>query len=86
MVRSALLLALSLPLAACDEPPPAEATPPPQVAPAPEPTPTEEEPPDEPDTLVAPSYSEAELDAMEPPALEAACFQGSTAACDRLGH
>lgn len=85
MVRSALFLALSLPLAACDEPPPAEPTPPPQVAPAPEPAPAEE-PPDEPDTLVAPSYSEAELDAMEPPALEAACFQGSTAACDRLGH
>ncbi|MAQ18874.1 MAG: hypothetical protein CMN30_29265 [Sandaracinus sp.] len=29
---------------------------------------------------------EAALDAMEEPELEAACFQGSTAACDRLGH
>lgn len=33
-----------------------------------------------------PSYGDAELDAMEEPELQAACFAGSTAACDRLGH
>ena len=39
---------------------------------------------EEEDTL--PALGEAELDAMEQPELEAACFAGSTAACDRLGH
>lgn len=33
-----------------------------------------------------PSYSTEELDAMERPELEQACFTGSQAACDRLGH
>ena len=34
----------------------------------------------------APVYDEAALDAMEERDLEAACFAGSTPACDRLGH
>lgn len=38
------------------------------------------------DQVIAPSFSEADLDAMDTPALEAACFEGATAACDRLGH
>lgn len=33
-----------------------------------------------------PALDDGELDAMDEPALEAACFNGSTAACDRLGH
>ena len=32
------------------------------------------------------AYDERSLDAMDHAALEAACMQGSTAACDRLGH
>jgi hypothetical protein len=85
MLRVVWVLALTIPLAACDDPP-AAAPSPPVVEPAPTPAPEETPPPEEPETIVAPSYSEAELDAMDPAALEAACFQGSTAACDRLGH
>lgn len=33
-----------------------------------------------------PSFDEATLDDMDERALEAACMQGSTTACDRLGH
>ena len=33
-----------------------------------------------------PAYGEGTLDEMDQAALEAACMQGSTAACDRLGH
>lgn len=86
MLRAVCTLALTISVAACDDPPaPAPSPPPPVVEPAPTPAP-EETPPEDPETIVAPSYSEAELDAMDPAALEAACFQGSTAACDRLGH
>ncbi|WP_053230429.1 hypothetical protein [Sandaracinus amylolyticus] len=43
-----------------------------------------EEAPDEP--APPPSFGDAELDAMDRAGLESACFAGSTAACDRLGH
>jgi hypothetical protein len=85
MLRAVCTLALTISVAACDDPPAPAPSPPPVVEPAPTPAP-EETPPEDPETIVAPSYSEAELDAMDPAALEAACFQGSTAACDRLGH
>lgn len=44
----------------------------------------EEELEEEDDT--PPSFTRAELDAMERPQLEEACYAGSQAACDRLGH
>jgi hypothetical protein len=84
MLRAVCTLALTISVAACDDPPAPAPSPPPVVEPAP--APEETAPPEEPEAIVAPSYSEAELDAMDPAALEAACFQGSTAACDRLGH
>ncbi|MCB9601772.1 MAG: hypothetical protein H6724_19220 [Sandaracinus sp.] len=86
MLRRMRFFALALfLLTACDEAPAPSA--PPAPAPAPEaPAVEEEAPPPVEDEVVAPSYSEAELDAMEAPELESACFQGSTAACDRLGH
>lgn len=51
-----------------------------------------EEPADEPllddeeETSQPPSLSDEELDAMDRPELESACYAGSSAACDRLGH
>ena len=65
-----------------------------RAAPAPEPAPppapvAEPEPEvvDDPQPEPPPrTLSDAELDAMEGSELEAACFAGSTAACDRLGH
>ncbi|MBX3247364.1 MAG: hypothetical protein KF901_09290 [Myxococcales bacterium] len=63
--------------------PSAEPAPP---AEAPAPAPVVEEPAAEADEVLLPSVSEAELDAMDTPALETACYEGLTAACDRLGH
>lgn len=37
-------------------------------------------------TVEPPQLTDRDLDAMDAPALEAACFNGSSAACDRLGH
>ena len=65
------------------EAPAASPAPPPGV-PDPDPDPLLEEPEDE--GQRPPALGEAQLDAMEQPELEAACFAGSTAACDRLGH
>ncbi|MDQ3037718.1 MAG: hypothetical protein M3Y87_35320 [Myxococcota bacterium] len=50
-----------------------------------------EEPIDEPmldeeEMPAPPSLDDAQLDAMDRPDLEAACYAGSSAACDRLGH
>lgn len=45
-----------------------------------------EEPPIEPASVEPPALTDRDLDAMDEPALEAACFAGSSAACDRLGH
>ncbi len=66
---------------------PEEAAPvePPTEAPAePEELEEVEEPEEEDET--PPSFTRAELDAMERPQLEEACYAGSQAACDRLGH
>ena len=41
---------------------------------------------DEEDEVSPPSFTAAELEGMERPELEQACFDGSQAACDRLGH
>lgn len=87
-MRALLALAIVLASAACG-PNEAEEAPATQAAPAaPAPAPPEEEPllegPEEDEPL--PALGEEELDAMDRPALEAACFGGSTAACDRLGH
>lgn len=54
-------------------------------------TPEEQGEPDDEEALsdeeaLPQAYGEAELDAMSEDELEAACFQGSHAACDRLGH
>jgi len=80
-------LALALVLAACgpkEEEAPAAPAEPAEV----EPEAAAEEPafdePEEDEPL--PALGERELDEMDQPALEAACFGGSTAACDRLGH
>ncbi len=78
------LALLPLLLLACDpEPAPEEpvAETPPAVEVPDEPAVVEIEEEDE-----APAYDDAALDAMEERDLEAACFAGSTAACDRLGH
>ena len=65
------------------------------ATPEPTPEPVQEEPEveeeeelDEEDELdeAPPSFTTSELDAMERPELEQACFAGSQAACDRLGH
>ena len=66
-------------LAGCSDPSPAEIPAPVQPTAV---TPRElVEPPAEP-----PPLTDRDLDAMDEPALEAACFNGSSAACDRLGH
>lgn len=52
----------------------------------PEPEPEEEEEIEEEEEATPPSFTRAELDAMERPELEQACFAGSQAACDRMGH
>lgn len=81
---------LSMLAFACSEEPTPEAT-------APEPEVAEESPAepevedellDEPEPEEGPghAYDEAELDRMSEEELEAACFQGAHAACDRLGH
>lgn len=65
-----------------------------EPAPEPPPEPEVEEPEQEPEPELEeeeldetpPSFTRAELDAMEPAELEQACFYGSQAACDRLGH
>jgi len=80
-------LALALVLSACG--PEQEEAPAVEAAPAEAATePAEEDElfdePEEEEPL--PALGERELDAMDQPALEAACFGGSTAACDRLGH
>jgi hypothetical protein len=84
-MRAALTFALLLLACGPSEQEAAPATEPapaaePEAAPEPEPLaePEEEQP--------QPALGEAELDAMDRPALEAACFGGSNAACDRLGH
>ena len=46
----------------------------------------EEEPDEFEEDEPEPSLSGADLDEMDRPALEAACFAGQSAACDRLGH
>lgn len=77
----ALLILLFL--IACDpEPEPTPVAPPP----VPEVEVMEPEPDDEGEEAVTPVYDDAALDEMEERDLEAACFEGSTAACDRLGH
>lgn len=81
-------LAFALLLLACgpaeEEAPAAEPTEAPAEA---EPEPEALEPAAEPEEEEPlPALGEQELDAMDRPALEAACFGGSTAACDRLGH
>ena len=79
-------LALALLLAACgpkEEEAPAAPAEPAEVEPEAAEEPAFDEPEeDEP----LPALGERELDEMDQPALEAACFGGSTAACDRLGH
>ena len=84
-MRSLLALPLLLALACGEERPP---TPPAPEAPAAEPTDEDEALLDEEllEDDAPPSLGESELDAMSEPELEAACFQGSTGACDRLGH
>jgi hypothetical protein len=77
-------LLLTLMLAGCSDPAPAVETP---VIDPPEPAaPPVEPPPVESSPVEPPSVTDADLDAMDEPALEAACFAGSSAACDRLGH
>ena len=82
--------ALALFLTACG--PKEEASPSPPARPAEaEPEAAAEEPnfdeaEEEAEEAPLPALGERELDAMDAPALEAACFGGSTAACDRLGH
>jgi hypothetical protein len=87
MRPSLVLFGLALGALGCDDPPAATEVP---TAPAtPIVAPEDDEPADDealPEEVVAPSFSEAELDAMDQAALESACFQGATAACDRLGH
>jgi len=89
-MRGTWLLLLMLAFACTEEP----ATP---ETPAPEPEVTAEIVPeeesddellDETESEEGPShaYDEAELDRMSEEELEAACFQGAHAACDRLGH
>ncbi|MBO6939944.1 MAG: hypothetical protein JJ863_33545 [Deltaproteobacteria bacterium] len=80
----ALLLLLALACGPSEEEAPAAAEP--QEAEPAEPEEAEPlaEEPEEDEPL--PALGEQELDDMDQPALEAACFQGSTAACDRLGH
>ena len=70
---------------ACDEPPPTAAPS------APPDQPSQPQRADEPADEIedeAPPAAEAPLDvdSLDQPALEAACFEGSQAACDRLGH
>lgn len=60
-----------------------EPAPPPAPAPVAEPEAEVDDPQPEPPPR---ALSDAELDAMEDSELQAACFAGSTAACDRLGH
>ncbi len=92
MARLAVVLVLAHLAFGCDDEAPAD--PPgrdpsePYCSDPPDDQPTDDEPagPDSNDQVIAPSFSEAELDAMDTPALEAACFEGATAACDRLGH
>ena len=77
--------------AACEEPKVSIET---EPNPTPNPTPTPvpanaertEEPFDEPEPEAPANPTNAELDQMEERELEAACFDGSHAACDRLGH
>lgn len=75
-------LLVALALLGCSDPP---------TPPAPE-APVEsvlDEPPvieDHPPAPEPPALGDEDLDAMDEPALEAACFAGSSAACDRLGH
>ena len=82
-MRAALVLALLLSCGPSEEEAPAaeapaEAEAEPELDEEPLIEPEEEEP--------LPALGERELDEMDQPALEAACFGGSTAACDRLGH
>jgi len=83
MRAAIVVLLLSLACGPSEEEAPAEA--PAETA---EPEPAVEEPmidePEEEEPL--PALGERELDEMDQPDLEAACFGGSTAACDRLGH
>lgn len=82
------LMVLVWSLSACGDTAPAEAPAPVEPVPS-APTPPAEAPPEDEsgdEEELLPSYSEAELDAMDTPALETACYEGVTAACDRLGH
>jgi len=65
------------------QPAPARPAPPPPAA-----APSPEEPAEEPAEEEEPPVEAAPLDVdrMSRPELEAACFQGSQAACDLLGH
>jgi len=84
-MRALVLLASSL-VFACGEDPAPEAPPEetPAVAEEQEVAEVEEETDDLEEEV--PSLGETDLDAMERGELEAACFQGSQSACDRLGH
>ena len=79
----AALTAISL-WSACDEETPPE--PPATTVEAPEVIEEEPEVPEPPEEADPPSFTERQLDEMERPQLEAACYAGSQAACDRLGH
>jgi hypothetical protein len=83
--RSAI--AMVLVLAGCGggstgSPAPEERT----VAPSGPPEDSADEPPAMDDDPPPAAIDGAELDAMERSELEAACYAGSSAACDRLGH
>lgn len=78
-------LLLMAALVGCGAEEPAMPEPPPPEIEAPEPE-LEPELEDEELDETPPSFTTAELDAMERPQLEEACFAGSQAACDRLGH
>jgi hypothetical protein len=77
-------LLLAIALASCGP----RAEPAPAARAAPTPRRAESATAEEPDEPVAapPTYFDPELDRMTRDELEAACYQGSTAACDRLGH
>lgn len=79
------LFVIAMLLAGCSE----RSSPPPAPAPRLVEEPVVEEPVEEPipeEQQEPPALTDEELEQMDQPALEAACYAGSSAACDRLGH